>query len=76
MVDFTRSNTKHELKIAVNWENKVEIQEDLSKWAKKFLNGREIRMEIGGTVKLRPNEPESDSSEEEIDISPVRKGIK
>ena len=51
------------------------INEDLSSWAVKFLNGRRPLVEIAGSKKI-PDEEEEQKSVQSLDRLRKRKGIK
>ena len=85
MIDHYKTEKNHQLKVSVDDDRKLEIHDDLSKWAKKFLDGRQSRIEVAGPIKLTRQEPtvaitDLDSTlEEEQDSFEAfwsRKGIK
>ena len=82
MIDHYKTEKNHQLKVSVDDDRKLEIHDDLSKWAKKFLDGRQSRIEIAGPIKLTRQEPTVDldsTLEEEHDSLEAywsRKGIK
>ena len=64
VINFQESGGK-EMKTWIKFDGKCEFQEDLSEWARKFLNARPHNVNIAGKVKLRENTMDEIMSEDE-----------